>query len=170
MYPRYWERTTKKNKQTWFLFFIFIAPKYNIFSTTFILLLRNVLIHASYVVLNGYIFYLFYLEKIVKKIVVIKHYILQSPYVIFNVRVICLFRKLSSAFVLFFMNYIMVLHISLVIFQITLILYNPFYILVNCIWNWWVCLKKKKRYTFQFLKTIISMTDHGAERWSRRWT
>lgn len=117
------------------------------------------------------IFYLFYLEKIVKKVLVIKHYILQSPYVIFNVRVICLFRKLSSAFVLFFMNYIMVLHISLVIFQITLILYNPFYILVNCIWNWWVCLKKrKKRYTFQFLQTIISMTDHGAERWSRRWT
>lgn len=89
--------------------------------------------HRMLCLMDTCIFYLFYLEKIVKKVVVIKHYILQSPYVIFNVRVICLFRKLSSAFVLFFMNYIMVLHISLVTFQITLILYNPFYILVNCI-------------------------------------
>lgn len=143
MYPRYWERTTKKNKQTWFLFFIFIAPKYNKFSPpSYFFFATFWSMHRMLCLMD--IFYLFYLEKIVKKVVVIKHYILQSPYVIFNVRVICLFRKLSSAFVLFFMNYIMVLHISLVTFQITLILYNPFYILVNCIWNWWVCLKKKE--------------------------
>lgn len=115
----------KKNKQTWFRIFIFIAPNTKLFwPPSYFFFTTFCSIYCLLCLMH--IYYLFYLVKIVQKVVMVKYYILQSPYVRFNVKVICLFRKLSLAFVLFFMNYIIALHISLVIFQITLILYINF--------------------------------------------